>query len=89
MHDFFKSITKVEDRKKVLSERRLCFHCIRVKHRVAECRSKRNCQTCKGKRYSSNWGQSNTLKKYTIATKGVFTKEYEKYHLLIQNTKQC
>ena len=62
-----KIITKAEDRKKILSEKRLCFHCTGVKHRAAECRSKRTCQTCKGKHHSPLCKQLNTM---TVATEG-------------------
>ena len=46
------TITKAEDHKEILSEKRLCFNLSRVKHRAAECRSKRTCQTCKDKHHS-------------------------------------
>ena len=59
--------TKVEDHKKILSEKKLCFNCIGVKHRVVECRSKRTCQTCKGKHHLSLCRQSSTM---MVATEG-------------------
>ena len=56
-----KTITKVEDRKKILNEKRLCFKTTGVECRADECRSKRTCQTCKGKHHSALYKQSNTM----------------------------
>ena len=36
-----KTITKVEDRKKTLNEKSLCFNCTWVKHRAAVCYRKK------------------------------------------------
>ena len=62
-----KAITKDEDCNKTISEKRLCFNCTRVKYRAAECRSKRICQTCKGKCHSSLCKQLSTM---MVATEG-------------------
>ena len=43
--DNVKSLT---ERKRLLSERKLCFNCTGGKHRAAECRSKIRCQRCTG-----------------------------------------
>ena len=56
-----KTVTKVEDRKRILSEKKLCFNCTGVKHRAANCRSKQTCQTCKNKHHSSICSQSNPM----------------------------
>ena len=37
-----KTVAKVEDRKRLLSEKKLCFNCTGVKHRAADCRNKKN-----------------------------------------------
>ena len=62
-----KTVTKVEDRKRILSEKKLCFNYTGVKHRAADCRSKRACQTCKNKHHSSICSQ---LKPMMVATEG-------------------
>ena len=56
-----KTFTKVEDDKRISSEKKLCFNCTGVKHRAANCRSKRTCQTCKNKHHSSICSQSNPM----------------------------
>ena len=48
--DKVKSLT---ERKRLLSERKLCFNCTGGKHRAAECRSKIRCQRCTGKHHTS------------------------------------
>ena len=62
-----KIIAKAEVHKEILSEKKLCFNCIGVKHRVAECRSKRTCQTCKGKHH---WSLCRQLSTMMVATEG-------------------
>ena len=62
-----KTVTKVEDRKRILSEKKLCFNRTGVKHRAADCRSKQTCQTCKNKHHSSIGSQ---LTPMMVATKG-------------------
>ena len=56
-----KIVTKDEGRKRILSEKKLCFNCTDVKHRAADCRSKRTCQICKNKYHSSIFSQSNPM----------------------------
>ena len=63
-----KTITKIENRKKILSEKTLCFNCTGVKHRAAECPSKRTCQTCKRKHHLSLCKQSSTM---MVSTEGL------------------
>ena len=46
-------VTKHEDRKKILADKRLCFNCAGGKHRAAECKSKNKCQLCQGKHHTS------------------------------------
>ena len=45
--------TSVADRKKKISEKRLCFNCTGSKHRAAECKSRSVCQVCKRKHHTS------------------------------------
>ena len=47
-----KVITGVEDRKKLLSEKRLCFNCTGSSHRAATCRQ-RGCFICKKRHHTS------------------------------------
>ena len=62
-----KTITKIENGKKILSEKTLCFNCTGVKHRAVEYPSKRTCQICKGKHYLSLCKQSS---KMMVSTEG-------------------
>ena len=43
----------VDQRKKILSTKRLCFNCTGEKHRASECRSKANCRNCQRRHHSS------------------------------------
>ena len=45
----------------------LCFNCTGVNHRAADCCSKRTCQTCKNKHYSSICSKLNPM---MVATEG-------------------
>ena len=46
-------IKEVADRRKYLSDNKLCFNCTEIKHRAADCRCKFSCQKCNGKHHSS------------------------------------
>ena len=46
-------IKDVADRKRYLSDNKLCFSCTGTKHRAADCRCKFSCQKCNGKHHSS------------------------------------
>ena len=51
-----KDCTKVAtttERKKYLTDRKLCFNCTGVKHRAAECKSNTTCQICQEKHHTS------------------------------------
>ena len=63
-----KTITEVEDRKKILSEISLHFDCTKVKHRATECRNKRIYQTCKDKHYSPFCKRSSTMMVTTVGS---------------------
>ena len=46
-------VVSVAERKKHLSEKRLCFNCTGTRHRAAECRITRSCQKCNGRHHPS------------------------------------
>ena len=46
-------IKKVADRRKYLSDNKLCFNCIGTKHQALDCRCKVSCQKCNSKHHSS------------------------------------
>ena len=37
----------MNERRKILSDEKLCFNCTGTKHRVNECNSENTCRTCK------------------------------------------
>ena len=45
-------IKEVADRRKYLSDKKLCFNCTGTKYRAADCRCKFSCQKCDGKHHS-------------------------------------
>ena len=47
------NVVTSEDRKKYLSERRLCFSCTGAEHRASECRSRSSCSKCKRRHHTS------------------------------------
>ena len=70
-----KTVAKFEDRKRLLSEKKLCFNCTRVKHRAADCRNKKTCQTCKNECHPSISSQLNSM---MVATEGSII-----YHIMV------
>ena len=48
-----KTVSDIEERRLILSKKKLCFSCTRTKHRTSECLSNRSCVKCKGKHHSS------------------------------------
>ena len=48
-----KKVTAVDQRRKILSEKRLCFNCTGLKHRESECKSQRSFIICKSKHHTS------------------------------------
>ena len=48
-----KTVVTVDDRKKVLSNKRLCFNCTGSKHRAEDCRSRSLCQICQRRHHTS------------------------------------
>ena len=54
--------TKVQtsdERRKILSQKKLCFNCTGAKHRASDCRSKANCQKCSKRHHTSICEQDN------------------------------
>ena len=47
------NVVRSGDRKKYLSERRLCFNCTGAEHRASECRSRSSCSKCKRRHHTS------------------------------------
>ena len=45
-----KDVTK---RKRIISEKRLCFNCTAEGHRASDCKSKRSCENCKRRHHTS------------------------------------
>ena len=46
-------ITSIEERKKIVKEKRLCFNCLSSKHQKRDCQSKATCRLCKKQHHSS------------------------------------
>ena len=46
-------VKRVKERKKTLSEKKLCFNCRGSEYRVSEYKSKRSCQACRRKHHTS------------------------------------
>ena len=42
----------IQERKKILIEKKLCFDCTGSEHRASECQSKRSCQICQRKHHT-------------------------------------
>ena len=63
-------VVTVDERKKFLSQKRLCFNCTGAKHRAAECRSKISCQKCHLKHHTSICIRGQQLMTATGASEG-------------------
>ena len=62
-------VVGVASRKKILSQKKLCFNCTGVKHRASECRSKATCLRCKATHHTSICdSQANPGKQVLLAT---------------------
>ena len=46
-------VKTTEDRRKILSQKKLCFNCTGEKHRANDCRSKLSCRICQKKHHTS------------------------------------
>ena len=47
------SVTSINERRKILNDKKLCFNCTGTKHQANECRSENTCRTCKRKHHAS------------------------------------
>ena len=47
------SVTSINERRKILSDKKLCFNCTGTKHRANECKNENTCRTCKRKHHTS------------------------------------
>ena len=56
-----KTVKTISDRRKILSDKKLCFNCTGPRHRATDCRSTRTCQICKNKHHTSICEQSPDL----------------------------
>ena len=48
-----KTVSDVKQRRKILSDKRLCFNCTGMKHQAKECKSTRTCRQCGEKHLTS------------------------------------
>ena len=48
-----KKVSDVKQRRKILSDKRLCFNCTGMKHQAKECKSTRTCRQCGEKHHTS------------------------------------
>ena len=46
-------VKDIAERRKVISQKKLCFNCLGVGHVVSNCKSKRTCYNCKNRHHSS------------------------------------
>ena len=46
-------VKTTSERRKLLSEKKLCFNCTKPKYRAADCRSSKTCLICKKKHHTS------------------------------------
>ena len=47
------NVTTTDERRTILSNKRLCFNCCGKQHQAKNCRSKQNCHLCKGRHHTS------------------------------------
>ena len=52
---------EIEERRKILSEKKLCFNCTGTQHRTLACKSKRMCQICQRKHHISTCDKSGNM----------------------------
>ena len=48
-----KTVASVDERKRVLSRKHLCFNCTGTRHRAADCRCRVLCQVCQKRHHTS------------------------------------
>ena len=57
-------ILAVADRKKLLSENKLCFNCTSSQHKASQCSSKKGCQRCNRRHHTSICTQGNNAQPF-------------------------
>ena len=61
------TVTEITERKKLLTEKRLCYNCTGANHRASECKSKMTCQNCAKRHHSSICDQKIAAEKMLTA----------------------
>ena len=46
------NVQSIEERKKIIADKRLCFDCTGAKHRASDCKSRNTCRICNGKHHT-------------------------------------
>ena len=54
-------VSKIDERKRMLAQTRMCFNCTGLRHHPAECRSRMCCQKCRQKHHTSICNQGDQL----------------------------
>ena len=63
-----KKVPNLNQRKKILSDKRLCFNCTGAKHQAQDCRSKTNCQLCGHRHHTSICDKQHSNNQMMLAT---------------------
>ena len=63
-----KTVKKTSERRKLLSEKKLCFNCAKPKHRAADFRSSKTCLMCKNKHHTSICDKSSSTSTESLLT---------------------
>ena len=93
-----KTVVTVDDRKKVLSNKRLCFNCTGSKHKADDCKSRSLCQICQRRHHTSICNSvtnqlmtattSEKAKEIKSASQNVFAKGTFELHKWHSNMKE-
>ena len=54
-------VSTIDERKRMLAQKRMCFNCTGPRHHAAECRSRMRCQKCRQKHNTSICNQGDQL----------------------------
>jgi len=79
-------VLSVQERKKILATKKLCFNCTGAKHRASDCRSKYKCQKCESKHHTSICDKEPTPQRMMLAT-GEGTVIYPVVVVLVEGIK--
>ena len=47
------NVQNIDERKKILDDKRLCFNCTGAKYQASDCKSRNTCRICNGKHHTS------------------------------------